>query len=146
MEELNPDGEGKRLEGRRSDDGLRGKFFSGMTELSGASADLRLSPSLHRHLPFSNIRPDFILRSVFAGSCHCYPSLVSLRLSMAQIPTPPTSRPGSETPDPELKEAPVSDSSADLLHSLDALLERYLDLLDQHQKSHAELARRISSV
>ncbi|PLB52386.1 hypothetical protein P170DRAFT_472283 [Aspergillus steynii IBT 23096] len=64
---------------------------------------------------------------------------------MAQIPTPPASRPGSETPDAELKEAPVADSSADLLQSLDTLLEKYLDLLDRHQKSQEELARRISS-
>ena len=69
---------------------------------------------------------------------------------MAQIPTPPASRSGSESPEFELKEAPVSDSSADspadLLQSLDALLEKYLDLLDQHQKFQTELASRISSV
>ncbi|KAK1141611.1 hypothetical protein N8T08_008875 [Aspergillus melleus] len=68
---------------------------------------------------------------------------------MAQIPTPPASRSGSESPEFELKEAPVSDSSADssadLLQSLDALLEKYLDLLDQHQKFQTELASRISS-
>ncbi|KAI9039143.1 uncharacterized protein KD926_009892 [Aspergillus affinis] len=68
---------------------------------------------------------------------------------MAQIPTPPASRPGSEAPEVELKEAPVSDSSADspadLLQSLDSLLEKYLDLLDQHQKLQTQLASRISS-
>lgn len=67
-----------------------------------------------------------------------------IAFAMAQIPTPPASRPGSEPPD-AVKAAPVSDS-ADLLQSLDALLEKYLDLLDQHQKSQAELASRISSV
>jgi hypothetical protein len=65
---------------------------------------------------------------------------------MAQFPTPPASRHGSELPDVDTKDFPVADSSADLLHSLDALLERYLDLLDRHQKLHADLAKQLSSV
>ena len=64
---------------------------------------------------------------------------------MAQIPTPPASRHGSESPDTEYKQIPVVDTS-DLLQSLDTLLERYLHLLDRHQKLQAELATTLSSV
>ncbi|KAE8360715.1 hypothetical protein BDV27DRAFT_134040 [Aspergillus caelatus] len=63
---------------------------------------------------------------------------------MAQIPTPPASRHGSESPDTEYKQIPVVDTS-DLLQSLDTLLERYLHLLDRHQKLQAELATTLSS-
>lgn len=66
---------------------------------------------------------------------------------MAQFPTPPASRHGSELPDVDTtKDSPVADSSAELLQSLDALLERYLDLLDRHQKLHADFAKQLSSV
>ncbi|KAB8258184.1 hypothetical protein BDV32DRAFT_126231 [Aspergillus pseudonomiae] len=63
---------------------------------------------------------------------------------MAQIPTPPASRHGSESPETEYKQPPGVDSSG-LLRSLDALLERYLHLLDRHQKLQAELATTLSS-
>ncbi|KNG85874.1 hypothetical protein ANOM_003649 [Aspergillus nomiae NRRL 13137] len=63
---------------------------------------------------------------------------------MAQIPTPPASRHGSESPETEHKQPPGVDSSG-LLRSLDALLERYLHLLDRHQKLQAELATTLSS-
>ncbi|PYH33044.1 uncharacterized protein BO87DRAFT_407687 [Aspergillus neoniger CBS 115656] len=64
---------------------------------------------------------------------------------MAQIPTPPASRPASPAPDSEPKQAPVADAPEDLLQSLDNLLERYLHLLDQHQKLQAELGSKLSS-
>ncbi|PLN82147.1 hypothetical protein BDW42DRAFT_167241 [Aspergillus taichungensis] len=61
---------------------------------------------------------------------------------MTQIPTPPASRAGSESLDVETKQ---SDSSAELLRSLDSLLEHYLHLLDQHQRLQADLSSRLSS-
>ncbi|RAL06433.1 uncharacterized protein BO80DRAFT_396319 [Aspergillus ibericus CBS 121593] len=64
---------------------------------------------------------------------------------MAQIPTPPASRSASPAPDAEPKQAPVAESPVDLLQSLDNLLERYLHLLDQHQKLQAELGSKLSS-
>ncbi|PWY79449.1 hypothetical protein BO94DRAFT_567774 [Aspergillus sclerotioniger CBS 115572] len=64
---------------------------------------------------------------------------------MAQIPTPPASRSASPAPDAEPKQAPVAESPVDLLQSLDNLLERYLRLLDQHQKLQAELGSKLSS-
>ncbi|KAF7591919.1 hypothetical protein BBP40_000890 [Aspergillus hancockii] len=63
---------------------------------------------------------------------------------MSQIPTPPASHHGSESPDAESKQSPA-DSSLDLLQSLDTLLERYLHLLDRHQKLQADLATNLSS-
>ena len=65
---------------------------------------------------------------------------------MAQIPTPPASRPGSEAPEVQQKETHGVDTSAGLLQTLDTLLERYLHLLDRHQKLQADLAKRLSSV
>ncbi|KAL2860235.1 hypothetical protein BJX68DRAFT_261198 [Aspergillus pseudodeflectus] len=56
---------------------------------------------------------------------------------MAQLATPPASRQPSEAPD--------SDPATDLVRSLDTLLERYLELLDKHQKLQGELASRFSS-
>jgi hypothetical protein len=64
---------------------------------------------------------------------------------MAQILTPPASRHGSESPDAESKQSPA-DSSVDLSQSLDILLERYLCLLDRHQKLQAGLATTLSAV
>lgn len=64
---------------------------------------------------------------------------------MAQVPTPPASRPGSEAPEVQQKETQV-DTSAGLLQTLDTLLEQYLHLLDRHQKLQADLAKRLSSV
>ncbi|KAJ5668052.1 uncharacterized protein N7477_006622 [Penicillium maclennaniae] len=61
---------------------------------------------------------------------------------MAQIPTPPASRPGSEAPEAELKSA---QASSELLASLDALLEQYLHLLDQQQKLQSGLSKHLSS-
>lgn len=73
-------------------------------------------------------------------------SPASFDLNMAHFPTPPASRHGSRSPDVDSKNAPLADSSAELLQSLDSLLERYLDLVDRHEKLHAELAKRLSSV
>ncbi|CAI7668588.1 unnamed protein product [Penicillium bialowiezense] len=53
---------------------------------------------------------------------------------MPQLPTPPTSRAGSEFPE--------SKASTECL---DELLERYLGLLDQQQKLQSELAKQLSS-
>ncbi|KAA8645671.1 uncharacterized protein ATNIH1004_007090 [Aspergillus tanneri] len=64
---------------------------------------------------------------------------------MARISTPPASRHGSEATDAEIKKGSIADSSSDLLQSLDTLLEKYLFLLDQHQKFQTELASRLSS-
>lgn len=62
---------------------------------------------------------------------------------MPQIPTPPASRPGSETPEAELKPA---EASSELLASLDTLLEQYLHLIDQQQKLQSGLSKQLSSV
>ncbi|BCR91587.1 uncharacterized protein ACHE_70430A [Aspergillus chevalieri] len=62
---------------------------------------------------------------------------------MAQILTPPASRHTSESP--EVRKETEVDASAELLQSLDTLLERYLHLLDRHQKLQADLAKRLSS-
>ena len=62
---------------------------------------------------------------------------------MAQIPTPPPSRPGSEAPDFASKPA---GASSELLQSLDTLLEQYLHLLDRQQKLQSGLAKQLSSV
>ncbi|EKV16612.1 coiled-coil domain-containing protein 115 [Penicillium digitatum] len=59
---------------------------------------------------------------------------------MTQIPTPPASRPGSETP-----EVKVKPEALDSVQCLDALLEKYLHLLDRQQKLHANLAEQLSS-
>lgn len=61
--------------------------------------------------------------------------LLQLLCIMPQLPTPPTSRAGSEFPE--------SKASTECL---DDLLERYLGLLDQQQKLQAELAKQLSSV
>jgi hypothetical protein len=61
---------------------------------------------------------------------------------MAQSPTPPASRPGSEAPEAELK----PEASSELLDSLDTLLEQYLHLLDRQQKLHSGLSKKLSSV
>ncbi|KAI9374676.1 hypothetical protein BJX61DRAFT_274500 [Aspergillus egyptiacus] len=64
---------------------------------------------------------------------------------MSHLLTPPASRQGSETPEAELKQLNIADSAPDLLESLDTLLERYLRLLDKHQKLQSELASKLSS-
>ncbi|KAJ0422134.1 hypothetical protein BJY00DRAFT_97448 [Aspergillus carlsbadensis] len=56
---------------------------------------------------------------------------------MAQLATPPASRQPSEVSD--------RDPATDIIRSLDTLLERYLELLDKHQKLQGELASRLSS-
>ncbi|KAL4894133.1 hypothetical protein BDV59DRAFT_175906 [Aspergillus ambiguus] len=61
---------------------------------------------------------------------------------MTQVPTPPASRHGSPS-DPDLK--PAASDTADLTQSLDDLLERYLHLLDQHQKLRSQMASSLSS-
>lgn len=58
--------------------------------------------------------------------------------TMAQVPTPPESRQTSESPEIQHKEAGAVD--------LDGLLERYLGLLDRHQRLQADLAKQLSSV
>lgn len=62
---------------------------------------------------------------------------------MAQIPTPPASRDTSEAP--EIQKETEVDTSTELLQPLDTLLERYLHLLDRHQKLQADLAKQLSS-
>ncbi|KAL4922208.1 hypothetical protein BDW62DRAFT_79147 [Aspergillus aurantiobrunneus] len=64
---------------------------------------------------------------------------------MAQLPTPPASRQNSEIPDAELKQLHINNTTPNLLSSLDALLEKYLHLLDKHQRLQSELASKLSS-
>lgn len=62
---------------------------------------------------------------------------------MAQIPTPPASRQPSESPEVQLK----GEGAAGVVEvEVDSLLERYLGLLDRHQKLQAELAKQLSAV
>lgn len=65
---------------------------------------------------------------------------------MPQAPTPPTSSHPLEYVDDTKEESSAVSSSDALLQSLDSLLERYLWLLDHHQKLQAELAKQLSSV
>ncbi|KAI2764144.1 hypothetical protein DTO012A8_9527 [Penicillium roqueforti] len=60
---------------------------------------------------------------------------------MAQIPTPPASRPGSEAPEVQVKPVALEDS----VQCLDTLLEKYLHLLDRQQKLQSSLAGHLSS-
>lgn len=60
---------------------------------------------------------------------------------MAQVPTPPASRLGSEPPVVK----PAEDTT-ELLQSLDVLLEQYLHLLDRQQTLQSGLAKILSSV
>ncbi|KAJ5219897.1 hypothetical protein N7468_009101 [Penicillium chermesinum] len=67
---------------------------------------------------------------------------------MAQIPTPPPSRVGSEVPESSNGQRKLAESSAicsELKHTLDGLLEQYLLLLDQQQELHAALSKKLSS-
>ncbi|EAW21905.1 uncharacterized protein NFIA_070760 [Aspergillus fischeri NRRL 181] len=64
---------------------------------------------------------------------------------MAELPTPPASRQSSESPELQLKQSHEAGSSAKTLELLDHSLERYLLLLDQHQKLQADLAKKLSS-
>ncbi|KAL5049862.1 hypothetical protein BDW71DRAFT_203940 [Aspergillus fruticulosus] len=64
---------------------------------------------------------------------------------MTLFPTPPASRQNSEVPDAELKQLHTDDPTLDLLESLDALLEKYLHLLDKHQRLQGDLASKFSS-
>ncbi|KAL4906882.1 hypothetical protein BDW74DRAFT_176484 [Aspergillus multicolor] len=64
---------------------------------------------------------------------------------MAQLPTPPASRQSSERPEAEFKQLHIDDPTPDLLKSLDALLEKYLHLLDKHQRLQNDLASKLSS-
>ncbi|KAF7170238.1 hypothetical protein CNMCM5623_002715 [Aspergillus felis] len=64
---------------------------------------------------------------------------------MAELPTPPASRQSSESPELHLKHCDETESSAKTLQLLDHSLERYLVLLDQHQKLQADLAKKLSS-
>ncbi|KAL4773645.1 hypothetical protein BDW60DRAFT_184095 [Aspergillus nidulans var. acristatus] len=64
---------------------------------------------------------------------------------MKQLPTPPASRENSEVPDTDLKQLHIDDPTPDLLESLDALLEKYLHLLDKHQRLQHVLASKLSS-
>ncbi|KAL4885040.1 hypothetical protein BJY04DRAFT_158553 [Aspergillus karnatakaensis] len=60
---------------------------------------------------------------------------------MPQLPTPPVSRQTSESPDLNLPNG----QTADLAQSLDSILEKYLHLLDKHQRLQGELAAKLSS-
>lgn len=62
---------------------------------------------------------------------------------MTELPTPPASRQSSESPELQLKQSHEAESSAKALEMLDHSLERYLLLLDQHQKLQADLAKKI---
>ncbi|KAL4759827.1 uncharacterized protein BDW70DRAFT_139215 [Aspergillus foveolatus] len=64
---------------------------------------------------------------------------------MKQLPTPPASRQSSEVPDTDLKQLHIDDPTPDPLESLDALLEKYLHLLDKHQRLQHVLASKLSS-
>ncbi|KAL4821066.1 hypothetical protein BDW67DRAFT_151948 [Aspergillus spinulosporus] len=64
---------------------------------------------------------------------------------MKQLPTPPASRQNSEVPDTDLKQLQIDDPTPDLLESLDALLEKYLHLLDKYQRLQHVLASKLSS-
>ncbi|KKK15894.1 hypothetical protein AOCH_005432 [Aspergillus ochraceoroseus] len=64
---------------------------------------------------------------------------------MAQLLIPPTSRHSSESPEEELKQLHLADSATNPLQLLDTLLERYLHLLDKHQKLQTKLASKLSS-
>ncbi|PYH44937.1 uncharacterized protein BP01DRAFT_357287 [Aspergillus saccharolyticus JOP 1030-1] len=63
---------------------------------------------------------------------------------MAQIPTPPASRHGSPSPEHNPKKSEIEQQTI-RLQTLDELLERYLHLLDEHQKLQADLGSRLSS-
>ncbi|OJJ43439.1 hypothetical protein ASPZODRAFT_136301 [Penicilliopsis zonata CBS 506.65] len=69
--------------------------------------------------------------------------------TMAQIPTPPASRCASEPADGSQeggrKPVVAEVTSGELLESLDQALERYLELLDRHQKLQVELGKCLSS-
>jgi hypothetical protein len=66
---------------------------------------------------------------------------------MSQLLTPPASRQASEAPVTELKQLQIDDDpTTDPLLSLDSILEKYLHLLDQHQRLQTELASKLSSV
>ncbi|GFF27179.1 coiled-coil domain-containing protein 115 [Aspergillus udagawae] len=65
---------------------------------------------------------------------------------MAELPTPPASRQSSESPELHLKQSNETESSTKTLQLLDHSLERYLLLLDQHQKLQTNLAKELSSV
>lgn len=65
---------------------------------------------------------------------------------MAELPTPPASRQSSESPELQLKQSHEAKSSAKALQLLDHSLEKYLLLLDQHQKLQTDLAKQLSSV
>ncbi|KAL3436771.1 hypothetical protein BDV09DRAFT_164393 [Aspergillus tetrazonus] len=69
----------------------------------------------------------------------------SIYRPMKQLPTPPASRQSSEVPDTDLKQLHIDDPTPDPLESLDALLEKYLHLLDKHQRLQHVLASRLSS-
>ncbi|RJE24850.1 hypothetical protein PHISCL_02804 [Aspergillus sclerotialis] len=64
---------------------------------------------------------------------------------MSRFPTPPASRYSSESLNDTYEKTPVVDSSAELSRYLDALLERYLGLLDRHQTLQSDLAKQLSS-
>ncbi|RAH75539.1 uncharacterized protein BO66DRAFT_363465 [Aspergillus aculeatinus CBS 121060] len=63
---------------------------------------------------------------------------------MEQIPTPPASRHGSPSTEHGSNES-KPEQQLDHLQMLDDLLERYLHLLDQHQRLQADLGARLSS-
>ncbi|EPS26641.1 hypothetical protein PDE_01579 [Penicillium oxalicum 114-2] len=61
---------------------------------------------------------------------------------MSELPTPPPSRPGSEAPETATK---TVEASAELLQSLDLLLESYLHLLDRQQALQSGLSKSLAS-
>lgn len=68
---------------------------------------------------------------------------------MAQIPTPPPSRPGSEVPEVSQAHGKPAENPAalsELQKSFDELLEQYLHLLDKQQELQASFSKQLSSV
>ncbi|KAL6233576.1 hypothetical protein BDW75DRAFT_185752 [Aspergillus navahoensis] len=112
-----------------------------MAELSSdCPAALHISASiLQLTISPSTLFPEILLTVDACSACAhpCRP--------MMQLPTPPVSRQTSEIPDAELKHLHIDDPTPDLLESLDTLFEKYLDLLDKHQRLQGDLASKFSS-
>ena len=65
---------------------------------------------------------------------------------MSQIPNPPLSRGPSIEPDDKKTEQITTTKLDEKVQLLDELLERYLHLLDTHQKLQESLGKQLSSV
>lgn len=115
---------------------LRFTAFVGFSPAVVHSSSPSLGPPIEPDRPLQprntlTIRPEYLRYLGYRDSL--------LSVSMAQILTPPASRHTSESPEIQQKENELS-------QTLDTLLERYLALLDRHQKLQADLAKQLSSV